>query len=80
MKEECSMPVTHSLRVNAGQVVRDQVNRKASQLQSRWRNFPRVPGEGRTKLYCKACREELSLKRNIIVSYVSSAKHKTGKD
>jgi len=35
---------------------------------------------GRTKLFCKACREELSLKGNIIVSHVSSAKHKTGKD
>ena len=31
-------------------------------------------------LICKACREELSLKKNIIVSDVSSAKHKTGKD
>ena len=36
-------------------------------------------GTGKSKLFCKACREELSLKKNIIVSHVSSAKHKTGK-
>ena len=29
-----------------------------------------VTGAGRTKLFCKACREELSLKKNIIVSRV----------
>ena len=37
-------------------------------------------GAGKSRLFCKACREELSLKKNIIVSHVSSAKHETGKD
>ena len=31
-------------------------------------------------LFCTACREELSLKNNIIVSHVASVKHKTGKE
>ena len=39
-----------------------------------------VTGVRKPKLFCKACREELSLKKNIIVSHVSSAKHKTSKD
>ena len=39
-----------------------------------------VSGVGRTKLFCKACREELSLKKNVIASHVSSEKHKTGKE
>ena len=38
-----------------------------------------VSGVGRTKLFCKAGREDLSLKKNIIASHVSSTKHKTGK-
>jgi len=50
----------------------------------RVKEFPKeylqVTGAGRMKLFCKACREELSLKRNVIVYHVSSAKHKTGKD
>ena len=31
------------------------------------------------KLFCSACREELSLKKNVITSHVQSAKHKAGK-
>ena len=31
------------------------------------------------KLFCIACREELSLKKNVIANHVLSAKHKTGK-
>ena len=30
-----------------------------------------VTGAGKSKLFCRACREELSLKKNIIVSHVS---------
>ena len=49
----------------------------------RLKEFPEecleVTGAGK-KLFCRACREELSLKKNIIVSHVSSAKHRTGKD
>ena len=37
-------------------------------------------GKGSTKLFCTACREELSRKKNVIVSHVSSTKHKTGKE
>ena len=37
-------------------------------------------GNGSTKLFCTACREELSIKKNVIVSHVSSNKHKTGKE
>ena len=47
---------------------------------SRVKEFPEclaVTGAGKSKLFCKAFREELSLKKNIIVSHVSSAKHKT---
>ena len=36
--------------------------------------------KGAAKLFCNACREELNLKKNIIVSHVSSCKHKTGKE
>ena len=32
------------------------------------------------KLFCNACREELSLKKNIINSHISSIKHKTSKE
>ena len=39
-----------------------------------------VTGAGKSKLFCRACREKLSLKKNIIVSHGSSAKHKTGKE
>lgn len=31
------------------------------------------------KLFCKACREELSLKKNVIANYVCSSKHKACK-
>ena len=31
------------------------------------------------KLFCKACREELSLKKNVIANHVRSSKHKAGK-
>ena len=34
----------------------------------------------KSRLFCKACREKLSLKKNIIVPHISSAKHETGKD
>ena len=33
-----------------------------------------------SKLFCKACREELSLKKTVIASHIQSAKHKTGKN
>ena len=50
----------------------------------RVKDFPEecleITGAGKSKLFCKACREELSHKKNIIVPHVSSAKHKTGKD
>ena len=36
-------------------------------------------GKGGAKLFCGACREELSLKKNVIVSHVSCNKHKAGK-
>ena len=36
-----------------------------------------VTGAGKSKLFCEAFRKELRLKKNIIVSHVSSAKHKT---
>ena len=32
------------------------------------------------KLFCTACREELSLRKNVIVSHVASAKHKNSKE
>ena len=34
----------------------------------------------RNKLFCAACREELSLRKGVISSHVSSAKHKNGKE
>ena len=37
----------------------------------------KITGAGKSKLFCKACRKELSLKKNIIVSHMSSVKHKT---
>ena len=36
-----------------------------------------VTGAGKSKLFCEAFRKELGLKKNIIVSHVSSANHKT---
>ena len=36
-------------------------------------------GPGGAKLFCTACREELSVKKTVIVSHVASKKHKTGK-
>ena len=57
---------------------------KSITASQRVKEFPEecleVTGAGKLKLFCKACREELSLKKNIIVSHVSSAKHKTVKD
>ena len=57
---------------------------KSITASQRVKEFPEecleVTGAGKSKLFCKTCREELSLKKNIIVSHVSSAKHKTGKD
>ena len=32
------------------------------------------------KLFCTACRKELSPRKNVIVSHVASAKHKNGKE
>ena len=32
------------------------------------------------KLFCTACHEELSLRKNVIVSHVASTKHKNGKE
>jgi len=32
------------------------------------------------KLFCTACREEISLKRSIIKNHVQSVKHKNGKE
>ena len=32
------------------------------------------------KLFCLACREELSLKKSIIINHVSSSKHILGKE
>lgn len=32
------------------------------------------------KLFCTACREELSLRKGVIVSHVASTKHKNGKE
>lgn len=31
-------------------------------------------------LFCKACREELSLRRNIVANHIASKKHKSGKE
>ena len=36
-----------------------------------------VTVEGKSKLFCEAFHKQLRLKKNIIVSHVSSAKHKT---
>ncbi len=42
------------------------------------------PEEGLTvsngKLFCSACREELSLRKNIVANHISSNKHKIGKE
>ena len=32
-----------------------------------------------SKLFCRACREELALKKNVITNHVQSAKHQAGK-
>ena len=32
------------------------------------------------KLFCRACREEIGLKKTIIQKHIESNKHKTGKD
>ena len=37
-------------------------------------------GKGAGKLFCSACRGELSLRKNIIVSHIASNKHKVGKE
>ena len=34
----------------------------------------------RKKIFCTACHEDLSLRKNVIVSHVASAKHKNGKE
>ena len=39
-----------------------------------------VTGVRKFKLFDKVCCEELSLKKNVVVFHVSSAKHKAGKD
>ena len=50
---------------------------------ARVKEFPKecltATGTGTPKLFCTACREGLSLRKNIIVSHVASNKHKTGK-
>ena len=43
------------------------------------------PGEcltvsGNGKLFCSACREEISLRKNIITNYISCKKHNTSKE
>ena len=32
------------------------------------------------KLFCNACREELSLRKNIVTNHIASSKHKRGKE
>ena len=32
------------------------------------------------KLFCNACREELSLRKNIVANHIASNKHKNGKE
>ena len=39
-----------------------------------------VTGKGGSRLFCNACREELSLRRNVIANHVASNKHKTSKE
>ena len=47
---------------------------------SRVREFPNEnPRVSAGKLFCTACREEISLKRSIIANHVASAKHKQSK-
>ena len=47
----------------------------------RAREFPREElVESAGKLFCRACREELALKKNIVVSHVKSTKHQQSKD
>jgi len=36
--------------------------------------------ESAAKLFCRACHEELALKKNIVVSHVKSTKHQQSKD
>ena len=37
-------------------------------------------GKEGSKLFCNACREELSLRRNIVLNHVASRKHKCSKE
>ena len=37
-------------------------------------------GKEESKLFCNACREELSLRRNIVSNHVASSKHKCSKE
>ena len=39
-----------------------------------------MTGKGGSRLFCNACREELSLRRNVIANHVASNKHKTSKE
>ena len=39
-----------------------------------------VYGKEESKLFCNACREELSLRRNIVSNHVASSKHKCSKE
>ena len=54
---------------------------KSTTASKRVKEFPKecleVTGAGKSKLFCKACREKLSLKKNIIVSKCHLRSHVT---
>lgn len=54
---------------------------KSISASQRVREFPNESlTVSHNKLFCAACREELSLRKGVISSHVSSAKHKNGKE
>ena len=65
-------------RTARGKEVNEPKNVSASQRVS---EFPKeCLTVSSKKLFCTASREELSLRKNVIVSHVASAKHKNGKE
>ena len=54
---------------------------KSVSASQRTREFPKeCLTVSSNKLFCTTCREELSLRKNVIVSHVASTKHKNGKE
>ena len=79
-KVDCNPPLTGKRRARG----KGSSEPKSVSPRDRVSEFPdeclTVTGTGAGKLFCNACREELSLRRNIVANHVASNKHKCGKE